>query len=382
MSKTMKIILWIIVVVIIGGIWYGVNRQQSPTEKEPIKVGAILPLTGKAATYGKWERQGLELAVEKINNKGGVNGRFIKLIFEDSQFEPSKAVTAITKLINIDGVKIVIDTSGSSATLTEAPIAEKNKVILFTPTSSSPKITQAGDYIFRNREIGSVHGEKAAEFSFNKLGFTKAAVLYVNDEIGLGYKLGFVEKLTTLGGEILIEESHDSGENDFRSQLTKIKSTNPGILFLAGSKGGAVGLILKQSKELDLTVEFIGTITVQTPEVIEIAGEVAEGVFYTYSAFNPDIPTTKNTEEFIEKYEKRYGEKPEMTAANCYDAVNILALVIQKCDEDTDCIKDGLYQVKNYPGVSGTTTFDENGDVENPIIIKTIKNGQFVPYEE
>jgi len=149
MTNTSKIILWLLVIiVVIIGIWYGVSRK--PAEEEPIKIGAVLPLTGTESSWGADAKEGIELAVEEINSRGGIKNKKIEIIYEDGQCKPEPAVTAAQKLINVDRVSVIIGEICSSATLAIAPITETAKVVLISPGSASPKITEAGDFIFRN----------------------------------------------------------------------------------------------------------------------------------------------------------------------------------------------------------------------------------------
>lgn len=204
-------------------------------EKE-IKIGAILPLTGDAAKYGESAKRAIDLAVEEINSTGGIKGSKIKVIYEDDQALPEKGVSAIQKLITVDKVHVVIGAMPSSVTLAMAPIAEKNKVVLFSPASSNPKITEAGDYIFRNDVSDIFEGGKMADETWQRLKFRKAAVLYINNDYGVGIKDVFVYRFTVLGGEIVATENFEQGTTDFRTQLTKIKQGNPEAVYIVGYK--------------------------------------------------------------------------------------------------------------------------------------------------
>lgn len=375
MDKAIIISVVIIIIIIVAvGIWYGVSRK--PTET--IKIGAILPLTGKAASYGESAKAALDLALEEINKEGGTKRRMIELIYEDSQGQPQIGVTAANKLITLDGVKIILGPVMSSVTLAVAPIAEGNKVILIS-VSSSPDITYAGDYIFRNREKATHQSEKMAEFLFNELGIKEIATLYMNDDTGKGHHSTLVENFEKLGGKILLSETYEPGSVDFRTNLTKIKAVNPKVVHLA-SKPKDMGLILKQAKELGLEAQFVSTSGGEGKEVIELAGEAAEGLIYTYPSGDPD---DFRVADFYRKYEEAYKKGQKEWGALSYDSLKIIAVVIEKCKDpaDTTCLKEKLYQVKEYYGASGKTSFDEYGDAKKEVILKTIKNGQFVSYE-
>ncbi|MCK4655014.1 MAG: penicillin-binding protein activator [Candidatus Cloacimonetes bacterium] len=348
-------------------------------KEKVIKIGAILPLTGGAAKYGESAKRAIDLAVEEINSTGGIKGSKIKVIYEDDQALPDKGVSAIQKLITVDKVPVVIGAMPSSVTLAMAPIAEKNKVVLFSPASSNPKITEAGDYIFRNDVSDIFEGGKMADEAWRRLKFRKIAVLYINNDYGAGIKDAFVYSFTILGGEIVVTENFEQGTTDFRTQLTKIKQDDPEAVYIVGYKEQIQ--ILKQFRELGLKSQILATIMLEDPEIIQKVGDSAEGAIYTYRAYDPNSEQ-KEIKEFVENFKVKYGIEPDNWAAQCYDALNIIALAIKDSGYNSDSIKKALYGIKNFPGVSGLTTFDENGDVIKPIKLKTVKNGKFVIISE
>lgn len=374
-----KLILWVIIIIlVIFGIWYSRTKKESDiteTPEQPIKVGVIAPLTGKTAIYGQRIKNGLELALEEIN-QDTEKAREIEIIYEDSAGDLDQAVSAARKLIDINKIKILISCL-SSETLALAPIAEEHQVILFAPAASSGDITTAGDYTFRNRETGVIHGQKIAELA-HSLGHKRIAILFVNADNGITYKDGFINKYDELDGEIIYEESYVKGENDYRTQVSKIKSANPDALYLPGY-GKDIAQILKQAGELGIDHPIFSSPGIEVPELFEIASSTAEGVIYSVPAYDPEDSKVK---DFTDAYKQKYGEESEFISANSYDALYLLNSAFETCEDDSSCIKDKLYKIKDYPGVGGTTTFDQNGDVVKPVILKTIKSGQFVPYEE
>ncbi|MBW2990882.1 ABC transporter substrate-binding protein, partial [Candidatus Woesearchaeota archaeon] len=227
--------------------------------------------------------------------------------------------------------------------------------------------------------LGSVYGTNMAEFGYSKLNARTASVLYINQDNGIGYKQGFIEKFEELGGRIVSEESYEPGTTDFRTHLSKIKEKNPDVFFLAGQEAE---LAVKQTRELGIKAQILGPTTLETSDMVRIAENAAEGIIYTTPTFDPE-DKSERVQEYLRKYKEKYGDISEYRAANAYDAVYIIALMIEKCgsERNTECIRDELYKVENYPGVSGNITFDENGDVIKPTMIKTIRNGQFVKYE-
>ncbi|NOR44458.1 MAG: ABC transporter substrate-binding protein, partial [Candidatus Delongbacteria bacterium] len=276
-------------------------------EEEVIKIGAILPLTGDAAKYGEIAKNGIELALDEINSEGGINGKNIVMVYEDTKGDPKLGVTAIQKLITINKVKAIIGDLFSSVTLAVAPIANKNKIVLLSPASSSPKITNAGDFIFRNCPSDVYEGSVMANHAYDILNYRKVALLYINNDYGLGIKNVFGKVFSEKGGAIVTEEAFDQNSNDFKSQLLKIKNKNPEAIYLVGYK--KMGHILKQTKEMGIQSQFLSTVMFEDPEILEIAKNSAEGVIYSASAFNPESDESL-IQDFVQSYENKYNQVP------------------------------------------------------------------------
>lgn len=376
MTKTSKIIIGIIIaVIIIGGIWYSLTRE--PEEEGTIKIGAALSLTGKLASFGQDAREGIEMALEEVNQEKDFK---IKIIIEDTQSDATESVSAVKKLIEIDKVNIIIGPVRSGNVLATAPITEENKVILFAPIASSVDITHAGDYVFRNRETSGLHGKRMAEFLINK-NINKVAMLTAQAANSKSYSEAFEKEFKENGGEIVSIIEYEPNSIDFKTDIIKSLDKNPEAFYLSVTAGTDAGILVKQIRELGFEGLISGSTAFESEEFLNGAGEASEGIFFTSPAFNIENPEIT---DYREKYKRLYGKESSAFAANAYDALKILANAIESCggDEDTDCIKNYLYNLKDYPGIGGKTTFDENGDVTKPIQFKTIKNGEFVSYEE
>jgi branched-chain amino acid transport system substrate-binding protein len=351
------------------------NCARRPKE---INVGVLTPLTGGAAKYGEDIKRGYDLAVYEINKEGGIRGVKIKLTYEDTEAQPQKAVSAARKLIDRDKVVAILGCFGSSPTLAVAPIAENNKVLLFSSASSSPKVTDAGDYIFRN-EISDRYGAKETARLFFNLDFKRIAILYINNDFGIDFRDVVEQTYKELGVTITAAETFEQDAKDFRTQLVKIKESNPEAILIVSYKEAI--LILKQMRELGVKKQVLSTALFEDPEILEKVGDIAEGTIYTYyGTFDPKSQDTR-IREFIKKFREKYGIDPEYYAPIAYDAVKILALAIEKGGFKPEGIKDALYQIKDFPGLSGTTSFDDNGDVLKPVILKTVQQGKFIRYE-
>ena len=365
-----KTILWLIIaIVIIGGIWYGMSREPAEVEKEVIKIGAILPLTSNAADIGKSNKTAIEIAVKEINEKGGINGRKIQLIIEDSTGCNSKtAVTAMQKLVNVDKV-VAVYTICSNVVLSTHSIAEQAKVVHFG-CGTNPNIRELGDYMFRIVAADDFVGRVAAKYVKDKFSANKVAVLHCDNDWCVGLKDVFIEVFKNSGGQILAEEQIKTGATDARTELSKIKNTNPDLVYFPSYPQEAI-TVFRQAKEIGLDVPFFGGDAWLDQTIPDRAGDTAENKFFTTPPSN---------------YSKEFEEKLKGDMAICtpevYDIVYILASMIEKVGVDSEAIKNELYNLRNYKGESGTIGLDEKGDLIGATFdIKTFKDGAIVDYE-
>lgn len=341
---------------------------------EEIKIGAILPLTGSAAQWGIPPRDAAQMAVDEINSKGGITGRKIKLEIEDDQCEPAKGVSGLQKILATGKPIAILGAVCSSVSLAIAPIVEQNKVLMISPASTSPLLTNAGDYVFRVIPTDALRGKVFADYVFS-LRHKKISMLYINNEGGSGNQKTFAENFQKLGGTILSVEAYPQDARDMRAQLTKIKSDKPDALVIV-SYPDDTPLVLRQAQELKVNVPlFFQTEALDDPAVIQKAGTAAEGATYIL----PAKPEGAAVDEFAKKYKQRYGRDPELFAAEGYDGIILIAKVLQESQTvSSDSIKSLLYRTSGYTGASGIITFDGNGDVVKPMAIKSVRNGQAI----
>ena len=372
MDKTTKTIVAIAValIVIIGG--YFVYKDSSqPASTEPIKIGAILPLTGDLATYGEGIKNAANLAIENSGMKDK-----IQIIFEDDQTcTPTNDVSAAQKLINLDKVNGIVGPICSGSTLAVAPITEQNKLTIISPVATSKSITNAGNYIFRTIASDADKSIAVTKYAYKK-GYKKAALFYdAAQDAMVQQKADTKETFVGLGGAIVADQSYKTGDKDFRTQLTKIKQSDADVIFIGGVPKEAA-LAIKQARELGIKLPFIATETsLGTQDVIDVAGSAADGLVFPFST----TPDNKESKDFIADYKAKYGQEPPAYAAEGYDATMLLIKAIAKSDRTPEDIQKQLFKVgNNYYGASGLITFDKNGDVQKPMIIKMIKNDQFI----
>lgn len=348
-------------------------------EGKEIKIGAVLPLTGSAAVWGENAKMGLEIALDEVNQEGGVKGKNVKLIFEDSQSDPAKAVSSLQKLNSTEKVPAVIGDIASSSVLAMAPVAEREKVVLLSPGASNPDISQAGEYIFRNWQSDALEGEIDAKFAYHDMGYRKIAVLYVNNAYGGGLKDVFERTFKQLGGKILASEPFEQGAIEMRSQLNKIASTNPDAIYMPGYPP-EMAIILKQAKEMKIRIQFLSVQAFDDPKILETAKEAANGVIFSV----PKPPDTSQNVvgNFVQKYRKRFNKEPGVCSDTGYDALKIIVWAMNEINEISGpAIKDQLLKLRDFPGAAGITTFDKNGDVVKPFIFKKVVNQRFVRLE-
>jgi branched-chain amino acid transport system substrate-binding protein len=339
-----------------------------------IKIGAVLPLSGSASDYGNKTKNGIDLALTEINDSVGIGGRRLEVIYEDDKLDPKDGVNAITKLIDINKVSCVIGPISSGVVLAVAPIANEKHIVVLSTYASNYKITSAGDFIFRIYPSDAVQGITDAETAVN-LGFRKAAILYVNSDYGVGLKIVFSEQFPKLGGKITIAEAFEMGDTDFRSQLTKIKQSKPDVIFIPGN-AKELGLILRQIKQQDIRNQIIATDSFLESTVLKIAGKAAENVIFTTLQENKD----SIQQDFDKKYKDKYGTEPGLLESLGYDGLRVLSLAISKGGENPDSIKNALYSIKDYHGVTGRISFDQNGDISGSFAVKEVRDGKIIDY--
>lgn len=377
-----KIIAGVIVIILIifGFSYFGKNSRQSAV-KEPIKIGFIGVLSGDATSYGETEKNATELALEEINSNGGINGRVLNIVYEDGKCNGKDATNATQKLIDIDKVKVILGGTCSAETLAMAPITEKNKIILFSSFSSNPEITNSGDYVFRNSpsdiDVAKLDAETISK------SFKKVAIISENTDYSQGVRAVMKSIFEKGAIEIVADEVYSGSVSDFRTILAKIRSTKPEVLYVnPGTSGKAGGVIVKQARELGLTMPIHGNFSLGTQDSLSVGGKFMDGVVISDSSKLSDSGNT-----LLIKYKNKFGKMPAvdllMTAA--YDRVYLIKDAISKNGYDTDGIRDYLYALKNYNGTLGNYNFDKNGDIVGMgegvgFSNYVIKDGKKLPY--
>ena len=350
-----------------------VLRQQS--SREDIVIGAVLPMTGDAAKYGKWIAQGAQQAVDEINQNNGVNGRHLRLAIQDSQTNPSAGTSAFQHLISADKPTAVLTTL-TGVVRAIIPIADSKQVVLFA-NATLPGLTDGSEYVFRNVTNLSSDVPAMVEFAKDSLSMPRIAILWRNDEFGVWGSKEFSRLYTKAGGNIVASIPYEKDTDDFRSIVDKAANDSPDAVYALGYS--EVGKIARQAKEQGHNWQFLGITTMGDPEAIKLAGGTLEGGIYTEPSFSLSSSDAAVT-EFKEKYHNRYGEDPDVWAATFYDSVKLIVKALQGKEPTPQELRKGLLNIQGFPGVTGTTSFLPNGDVQKKVIFKQIRNGQPVSF--
>lgn len=343
-------------------------------EVREIKIGALLSLTGENANYGTRSLHGALWAVEKINQRGGLGGVPIHLVIADTKSNPKDAVSAYRKLVDSDGVQIVVGDIISGTTLAVAPLAQREKVLLFAPGASNPKLTDAGEYVFRNWTSDSFDGETIARYARSRNDMS-VGIMVENTDYTMGLANAFAREFEALEGRVIGKYEFDSKSLDFRNTLEKIKNDMPSAIYVSAYSAQS-GRIIRQAREIGIEYNFYATLTVNTPECLQIAGDAIDGVSFTTPALDLEADT-KVVRDFVDGFVEKFGEEPEDAAAHAYDAILMLSSIWPDGTNPTaEELKDRLADLHDYPGVTGTMSMDKNGDVVKSINIKRFVKGE------
>ncbi len=343
--------------------------------QETIKVGFFAPITGPVAADGASARQSVELAAKDINAAGGIRGKKIELIVYDDRLNPQEAVAIANKLIEKDQVVGVVSGSYSGPTRVTAPIFAKAGVPMVAGYAVHPDVTKAGESNFRNGFLGEVEGGAAGEYAVKVLKSKSPAVINMDNDFGREISAGFIRRAEKLGAKVVVQQVYKyPGEKDFRPFLTRIKEAKPDLIFAAGYYDVAA-LIVRQAKELGITVQILAEEGFDSPKFIELAGKDAEGVIIATNLDRDDPrPVVQN---FLKNYKAAYGIDPDMVGASSYDAFMILTNAIERAGTDQKAVIKALLETKDYNGLTGKLSRFFKGEVVKPVQFQVVKDGKF-----
>lgn len=369
------------------GILSSVIAGCTDTGAKEIKIGAVYELTGGTATFGTSAINGAKLAVKEINAKGGVLGKQIQLVVADNKGEPSESSNAMTKVITQDKVVAVTGFTTSSNAIAGSSVSEANQIPFVTAAATNPKVTvdertgKVKENTFRVCFIDPFQGTVGANFALNSLKVKNVAVMVDNSsDYSKGLASFFKAAFTKGGGTIIAEEAYLQKDQDFKTILTKLKTQNPDMIYVPGYYE-EVGKIVKQARELGITVPFVGGDGWDSPKLTEIGGPAALNNTYFTNHYSVE-DTSPASKAFVEAYNKEYGQMPDAMAVLGYDAAYVLVDAIKRANSAEPAkIREALAATKDYKGVTGNLTLNSTHDAVKSAVIIEMKDGKQV-YKE
>jgi branched-chain amino acid transport system substrate-binding protein len=350
------------------------TTPNAPASNE-IVVGHYGSLTGNTAHFGQDTDKAIRLAIDEVNAAGGVLGKQVRLVTLDDRGDSAEAANAVTRLIDVEKVNALIGEVASSLSLAGGRVAQRRQVPMISPSSTNPKVTQVGDYIFRVCFLDPFQGKVMADFAHDTLKFQRVGILRdVKNDYSIGLADAFKSAFTARGGTIAVEQSYSAGDTDFSAQVTAIKAANIQGLYVPGYYA-EVGAIARTAQRLGLKVPLMGGDGWDAPDLFQIGGDALEGSFYS-NHFAPDAATAKS-QKFVNDFKAKYGQEPTGLGALGYDAAGVLFEAIRASGKtDHAGIREALTHVKNFEGVSGTISINANRDADKSAVIVAIQGGK------
>lgn len=367
-EKSSNALLWVIgIILVLLGIIYFATADQLPEDgshvvEEPIKIGVIVPLSGDASVYGTVMQRSYELAVEEINEAGGIHDRQIELIYEDGKCDADAAFVAAQTLIENEGVKYILGGVCSGETLGIAKATEEAGVLLLSPSATSPQITEAGDLVFRTYPSDAVGGIQAAEYAVEELGASRVAVIYEETAFAEGVYEAFIETAEDLDARVVFDESFETGETNFRSLASRLRRIRTDVVYLIPEDAVSGEILLKKLRDTGVRATFIGAQTLFDRDAFEAEPKTYRDVLFEELSF--DVESEK-TAELMQAYEDKYGRVPSYASftASAYDNVYLLAGALEESEGEPTDVAEYLLELSDWEGTLGTINFDKNGDV-------------------
>jgi branched-chain amino acid transport system substrate-binding protein len=340
---------------------------------DTIKIGHYGSLTGAQATFGLSTSHGVKMAIDEFNAAGGLNGKKVELVEYDTKGEPREATTVVTRLVNSDKVVAVIGEVASSISLAGAPICQQNQVPMISPSSTNPRVTLVGDFIFRVCFIDPFQGLVGAKFARENLKADTAAILVdQQNAYSVGLAEVFNKNFTDLGGKIVETQVYAEGESDFTPKLVAIRAANPKVIYVPGYYTDVANIAI-QARKLGITAPLLGGDGWDSAKLTEIGGAAIEGSYFSNHASDQDPAMA----EFVKKYEEIHGTAPDALAALGYDAANLLFDAMKRSPTlQGPALRDAIAGTQNFVGVTGTINFNATRDAVKPAVILEVKDGK------
>jgi len=365
MKKSLFVLILVVLIIAISS---------AALAADVVKIGISEPMTGAMAVGGVLCMQGYELAQEQ---RPTVLGKTVELILVDNKSDKVESASAVSRLIEKEGVVAVFVGYGSSCAIPGGEVADKAGIPMLSASATNPLVTYGKEYIFRCCFIDSFQGEVMARYAYENLGIKKSALLVdITHDYSVDLAKFYRDTFIKLGGEIVADVKYNTGDQDFSAQLSQIINSGAEALFFPGYFGD-VALITIQGRELGYTGKYLGGDTLHNPVLMELAGEAAEGLVAS-TFFTEDAPVIPESEKFVKLFKEKYNETPNDVAVLAYDAYNLMLDAIERAGSfDPVAIKDALAATKEFPGAGGSITINEIGDAIKPAIVVKVVNGNF-----
>jgi branched-chain amino acid transport system substrate-binding protein len=339
---------------------FGCSRDSgSAGPGTPIRLGTILGLTGDNSSYGQKMLRGFQFAVDEINASGGINGSPLSLRVEDSQFDPSKAVTAYRKVVGVDGVRIIVGITGSKNAIPVCEAARSEDVVIVDALGSAPKLTTAcGTNYFRVMASDALAGKYNVDWALEE-GKRKPFIVYVEDDWGVSYRDAVLRHLAARGLPSVQVQGVTAGMRDFRVQVERIRQAQPDAVFLlVYAKEGAA--LMQQLRQAGVGAQVYGSDNISTSEFTSAGSDIVEGVRVAL----PAEAAGAEFDRFAARYKSKYSEAPDANVIKSYDAMMVVAAALRSAGREPSRIREYLRSPGfQHRGISGTIRFDEHGDL-------------------
>jgi len=373
MKKSLLLVILVLSVFMVG------CSGGSGSESTELYIASANPMTGDSAQFGDMKVKAIELAIEEANAAGGIDGKQIKLLIGDDTGNPKEAPNVAQKFASNDDVLAVIGHWNSSATLAARGIYEAAGIPVITDSVNKSITDGSTPHLFRISLTDTTQANNLANYAYSTMGKKNAAILFTANDFGTGLKNDFEAEFTKLGGQVSVTETYFEGQSkDFSPQLTKIKGSNPDVLFVAGYYV-ETALIAQQAQSMGLNVQIIGTEGISSDELIKLGGDAVEGIRFA-AFFHPDVEYP-GTKDFVEAFTQKYGKAPDNYGSLAYDSAKLIIEGMRQNGATREGITKYLNEAKDFPGVAGPISF-VNNDVTRNIIVLEVKDGQIVLSEQ
>ena len=363
----------LISIILASILWAGCTKKTNDNE---ILLGSYSSNTGATAAFGVFQKRGIDMAVEEINAKGGINGKKIKHINYDNKSEADETLAVVNRLISQDNVLAIVGEATSGRSKIGAQVAQQNKVVMLSSSATNPDVTKVGNYIFRACFIDPFQGFVMSKFATENLKAKTAAIMRdVKNDYSVGLSDVFITEFKKMGGTIVADISYQEGDVDFKSQLTSIKGKNPDVIFIPGYYN-EVALVAKQHKELGMKAPLLGGDGWSSPDLYKIAKEAINGHYFSnhYTTESKDPKTV----EFVKNFRDKFKEDADVMAALAYDATYMMAEAMTKANPlDREHIREELSKIKDFYGATGKMSMNENRDAVKSAVVVQVQGDQY-----